>query len=54
VDRGLYRLVADGEGWGRLLKALEKAERVAVDLETDGLSASSCGIVGISLSTGEN
>jgi DNA polymerase I-like protein with 3'-5' exonuclease and polymerase domains len=52
VDYDLYRLVDDEESWGILAAALERSERLAVDLETDGPKPGRAAIVGISLATG--
>ena len=52
VDYDAYVLVDGEEGWKKLLEALEKSERLAVDLETDGPKPSQASIVGISLATG--
>ncbi|MDR2340539.1 MAG: DNA polymerase I [Deltaproteobacteria bacterium] len=54
VDRGLYSLVQGEGGWEELLGELRKAERLAIDLETDSPRPSSANIVGISLATADN
>ncbi|MDR2455363.1 MAG: DNA polymerase I, partial [Deltaproteobacteria bacterium] len=52
VDYDAYVLVSGEEAWKRLLEALRKSEKIAVDLETDGTKPSQAAIVGLSLATG--
>ncbi|MDR2460494.1 MAG: DNA polymerase I [Deltaproteobacteria bacterium] len=54
VERDKYLTVDSEENWKLLESALQKAHKIAVDLETDSLSPSTCNIVGISLATEPN
>ena len=52
VDYDAYVLVKDEDSWKLLTEALEKSERLAVDLETDSPKPRRANVVGVSLATG--
>ncbi|MDR2197953.1 MAG: DNA polymerase I [Deltaproteobacteria bacterium] len=54
VDRDRYVAVQDEKAWELLEEALRRTDKVALDVETDGLVPFTSGVAGISLATGEN